>query len=111
MADKVFNGVILREISMGQQSCEYHELIVVTVGKKKHKLRIYIVSDAYAFQSSANISLWSPTEGKWNHVESIHHGLMRTPEGLKSSHYAQDKRYELFKADRDSLLNLAKEII
>ena len=99
-------NTILKTISKGTQSLDYIEVIRTRVDKKVRKLRIKIKSDSHSFQSYAYIDVWS---GKWTRVHSIPFGVMVTREGL---YYGKQPKTDAhFKADRDELLRVAKEVL
>ena len=87
----------------GRQSIDFNGIYEVA----KHKLKISIKRDSYDFQSKGHISIWNPTELKWNNVYSIPYQKL----GCLASNAYGAARKEMFKEDIDKLIDKAKQII
>lgn len=96
------------EVGLGRQDLNYKEIIE----HKGHKLRVSIKSDSYDFQSSAKVEVFDNM--KWNHVDGIHFSQMKTPATLyviPKGEKDLSKFAHFFKADRDRLVKLAKDVL
>lgn len=71
--------IIKSEYGLGTQSVNFKEIRESDEGLK---IQINIKSDSYDFQSHAIVSVFSPTELKWNNLSSIHFSEMQTPPKL-----------------------------
>jgi len=96
------------EILTAGQNCKYIETLQITAAVK---LRISIKTDDVQRQSSAVIDIWDATANKWNFVESIMYGNMKTPYDLAYRRLTDMQRKNAFQADRDELLRRASLVI
>jgi hypothetical protein len=103
--------MIQDEILKARQSLTLHQVFEM----KGHKLSISIKSDSYDFQSHAIISVFHPTELKWNRLAGIHHSTMKTPHELAYWPEAQSSKQERlrpeFELDRAELVKLADQLL
>jgi len=76
-----------------------------------YKLRVKIRSNAYLFQSYANIEIFYNASGKWSNFASIHYGAMKTMAGLIYLPNNTGLKEGNFAADRKELLRLVEEIL
>ena len=93
-----------KEVGQGRQSAIYKE----TLDHEGDKVRIEIKSDSYRFQCYARVSIFDGS--KWNQIDSIHHSRMKTEDGLVYRPNVLPNEKD-FKADRDRLVSLAKDIL
>jgi hypothetical protein len=93
-----------KEIGSGGQSVTYKE----TLEHNGKKLRISIKSDSYRAQCYARVLLFDGD--KWNQIDSIHYSRMVTEAKLiyRPNVLPNDSD---FKADRDRLVKLAKDVL
>jgi len=93
------------KIAKGTQSVNFIELLQIG----SDKLRLEIKSDSSDFQSYARISAWSPSEKKWNFLESVPFGIMNTP--AKLIYKREEATAANFAQDRAELIRLALLVI
>lgn len=93
-----------KEIGKGRQSVFYKE----TLEYKGKKLRIEIKSDSHRFQCYATVSLFG--DSQWNQIDSIHYSRMKTEDSLVYRPNILPNEKD-FKADRDRLVELAKDVL
>jgi hypothetical protein len=96
---------ISKEIYKRSQSVYYVEIRSVTIHRTKHKLRVHIKSNAYEDQSHSKVERW--TGSTWSTVHSL--GKRETPVSLYARRNPTEEAN--FKADRDELLRVAREIL
>ena len=89
-------------IGKGQQDVNYTEVLEVAGSK----LRIQIRSDSYEQQCHSRIGRWNGEE--WKHLHSL--VTRKTPNGL-AYHPQGGTNEKHFKADREELLRVAKEVL
>ena len=103
--------IIKEEYAKGQQDIKLNKVIQSDQGLK---ISIDIRSDSYDFQSHARVSVFHPTELKWNLVASIHYSEMKTPSKLYYK-VAQNQHAnsvaESFKDDLENLVSQAEQIL
>jgi hypothetical protein len=90
------------EIGTGRQSVCYTELIELA----GRKLKVFIESDSYDFQSCARISALQPDAVKWEVIGSIHYSKMWTQHKLKYMPIGANSPLS-FAKDRDALVQIA----
>lgn len=104
--------VIKEEYSLGTQSAHFVKIIE---GDNGLKIKIDIKSDSYDFQSHAKVSVFNPTELKWNIVDSVPHSNMKTPHKLYYHVSAPNKNASVlashFIADTNTLISHAEDIL
>jgi hypothetical protein len=92
---------IYSNISEGRQTTTLNQVVEI----EGHKVRVEIKRDnSYAFQSSANVEVWSNATLSWNRVHHIPHGSMETNKTRGSAIYA-------FEKDLNALLEVAAKIL
>jgi len=111
--------LIKQTIDIGRQSVIYTEVSKIA----DKKVKVEIKSDSYDFQSYARVSVFNENDLEWKKIDSVHYSRMNTKEGLDSHPQARklslgievNKQKNFFIAefwrDRDTLVNMAKEII
>lgn len=92
----------------GQSVCLTSIFVAVTSDGKTHKLKVFIESDAYKFQSKAVIKRFDGSE--WKELATIPYSLMKTPEGLVYKKNPIPTRNN-FTFDLDALIQKAKLIL
>jgi hypothetical protein len=103
--------LIKEDYSLGTQSANLTKIIKSESGLK---IKIDIKSDSYDFQSFARVSVFNPSELKWNVISSIPFGNMSTPHKLFYSIQKNDNPAILsdkFKKDVEVLTKEAEEIL
>jgi hypothetical protein len=99
------DSITTRVEKVNTQKVRFVETMQITCKWVRHTCRVTIESDSYRDQCSARIERW---DGKqWRAVDTIAAGSMRTKKGLVyESHMLTD-----FKADRDTLVRLAEDVL
>lgn len=94
---------ISKQCNKVEQDVFFQEVLKV----RGQTIKVKIRSNPYDFQSHARVYRWDGNQ--WQLVHNILPTNMKTPHGLSNGHH--DDMEADFKADRDELLRVAKEIL
>lgn len=94
-------------LSKGTQDVTYREIFSLN----QRKFKIVIESDSYLAQCHARVYALEADTLKWNVVYYIHYSNMKTPKTLYVVQKSENELFALFKADRDQLMAMLKEIL